>query len=453
MVELTRFSNYQEFKNELNGELRKSAEGFVRIGYLLKVARDTDVLKESGYESVTEFAYKEYGLDKSQVSRFISINERFANGGERLLPQYEEYGYAKLTIMLQIPEEITRELTPAYTKAEIQAVKEEVDEEKKVSDLEVLMEGKKDEEESTLFRTLKQLGEDNPELWTKLWEVRVPFLTWDEVGRIMAPSGDKNYSVRIMGMGRVMMTFKDGEDAVTITSVRTLESETYTRQQVADELVRVIGSTKECEDAGKAWEEIYKKPWPLGKVAPGQPVEPQKEKAKEKPAKKESKVSKAKTPEKPKKTSTETTLAAVVNEEEETDGIRSRSEQSKGDADALQNPANGIESGTAEPLGEGGAVELPDGAGGTGEAVISGRSERDEVQGLDEGDGASEGGGREADHERLVEEAWYGWMDLRQAMPPTRFVITAKAKELYNLTIKLAAALEKLMNEGGKDED
>lgn len=43
-------------------------------------------------------------------------------------------------------------------------------------------------------------------------------------------------------------------------------------------------------------------------------------------------------------------------------------------------------------------------------------------------------------------------MDLRQAMPPTRFAITARAKELYNLTIKLAAALEKLMNEGEKDE-
>lgn len=453
MVELTRFSNYQEFKNELNGELRKSAEGFVRIGYLLKVARDTDVLKESGYETVTEFAYKEYGLDKSQVSRFISINERFANGGEYLLPQYEEYGYAKLTIMLQIPEEITRELTPAYTKAEIQAVKEEVDEEKKISDLEVLMEEKKDEEESILFRTLKQLGEDDPQLWARLYDIRVPFLTWDEVGRIMAPSGDKNYSVRIMGMGRVMMTFKDGEDGVTITSVRTLQSVTYSRQQVADELVRVIGSTEECGDAEKAWEEIYKKPWPLGKVAPVQPVEPQKEKTREKPAKKESKVSKAKTPEKPKKTSTETTSAAVVSKEGKKDDFRSGSERNGGEDDTQQNPTDGIESGTAQPLGESGTVELPDGAGSAGEAVISGRSERDEVQGLDEGDGASEGGGREADHEELVDEAWWKWMDLRQAMPPARFVITAKVKELYNLTIKLAAALEKLMNEDGKDED
>ena len=446
MVELTRFSNYQEFKNELNGELRKSAEGFVRIGYLLKVARDTDVLKESGYETVTEFAYKEYGLDKSQVSRFISINERFANGGERLLPQYEEYGYAKLTIMLQIPEEITRELTPAYTKAEIQAVKEEVDEERKVSDLEVLMEGKKDEEKSTLFRTLKQLGEDDPELWAKLWEVRVPFLTWDEVGRIMAPSGDKNYSVRIMGVGRVMMTFKDGEDAVTITSVRTLESETYTRQQVADELVRVIGSTKECEDAGKAWEEVYKKPWPLGKVAPVQPVEPRKEKAKEKQAKKESKVSKAKTPEKPKKTSTEATSEKKAEEVNEPTAAAVLEEGEKsferwGEDDRPRKP---VDAGDTAGDGE------PDSGEPTGEA--GGSIEGDEVQGAAEVPGTPEGGGRggdhEGDHEKLVVEAWYRWMDLRQAMPPTRFVIPAKARSLYRLAVDLAAALEALINEG-----
>ena len=44
---------YQEYKAELDGELQRTAEGFVRIGYLLKVARDTNILKESGYTNVT----------------------------------------------------------------------------------------------------------------------------------------------------------------------------------------------------------------------------------------------------------------------------------------------------------------------------------------------------------------------------------------------------------------
>ena len=59
MEEITRYKSYEEYKKELDGELQKTAEGFVRIGYLLKVARDTNVLAESGYKSVAEFAEAE----------------------------------------------------------------------------------------------------------------------------------------------------------------------------------------------------------------------------------------------------------------------------------------------------------------------------------------------------------------------------------------------------------
>ena len=130
MGEIMSYQNYEQYKKELDGELQKTAEGFVRIGYLLKVARDTNILAESGYKSVTEFAQAEYNLDKTQVSRFISINDKFSEGGnsDRLLPEFQGYGYAKLTIMLQIPAEIAEELSPNLSKADIQAIKEEIDE-------------------------------------------------------------------------------------------------------------------------------------------------------------------------------------------------------------------------------------------------------------------------------------------------------------------------------------
>ena len=133
---------YQEYKAELDGELQRTAEGFVRIGYLLKVARDTNILKESGYTNVTEFAKAEYGIDKTQVSRFIHINDKFAENGysDHLLPEYQGYGYAKLTLMMQLPDAINEGLTPGYSKAEIQAIKDELDEENKVSDIERMLE-------------------------------------------------------------------------------------------------------------------------------------------------------------------------------------------------------------------------------------------------------------------------------------------------------------------------
>ena len=48
MNEVIEYRNYAEYKQELDTELKKTAEGFVRIGYLLKVARDTRILAESG---------------------------------------------------------------------------------------------------------------------------------------------------------------------------------------------------------------------------------------------------------------------------------------------------------------------------------------------------------------------------------------------------------------------
>ena len=64
--------DYAEYKQQLRSELERTSEGFVRIGYLLKVARDTDILKTSGYSDYLDFANGEFGLDKSMVSRRAS---------------------------------------------------------------------------------------------------------------------------------------------------------------------------------------------------------------------------------------------------------------------------------------------------------------------------------------------------------------------------------------------
>lgn len=75
MEELT---TYKTFKQNLDNELNRAAEGFVKIGYLLKLARDNPhILAGSGYTNINEMANKEYGIDKTIVSRWISINDEF----------------------------------------------------------------------------------------------------------------------------------------------------------------------------------------------------------------------------------------------------------------------------------------------------------------------------------------------------------------------------------------
>ena len=133
------YKNYRDYKAAVDEELKRSAEGFVRIGYLLKVARDTDILMKSGYKSVNDFAQAEYGLDKSKVSRFIRVNDEFSEGGysDRLQEKFQRFGYTKLSIMLMLPAAVNEELTEGFSKTDIMAVKEEVEAEQQISDIEV----------------------------------------------------------------------------------------------------------------------------------------------------------------------------------------------------------------------------------------------------------------------------------------------------------------------------
>lgn len=303
--------SYREYKAELDNELQKTAEGFVRIGYLLKVARDTNVLAESGYKTVAEFAQAEYSLDKTQVSRFISINDKFAEGGysERLQAKYQGYGYAKLTLMLQLPDAVNEVLTPSYSKAEIQSIKEEVDEEKKVSDIEVCLEASQAPEEggTLIERIVRQLLHDEPGMFIELHrEALGCSMNMQHFQRIMAPAGEKTYSVRLAGVGRVLLILNDASTNRAVNS-RTGEFEEVTWQQLRDAVEKLTGF-KEC--TGKAaedrWSELFGEPYPLNAPEAKSKVAPEQQ-TKQPAVRKESKVQKARTesPKKPVNSKTE----------------------------------------------------------------------------------------------------------------------------------------------------
>lgn len=281
---------YQEYKTELDTELSKTAEGFVRIGYLLKVARDTDVLAQSPYQTVTEFAKAEYGIDKTMVSRFISINDRFSEGGysDQLLEQYKGYGYAKLTLMLSLPDEINQELSPAYSKADIQAIKDEVAAESAITDLEVMMEAGQDKaggralgqaaDENLLEALVRQLGEDSPELYIQMADI-VDLEDLEEwparAKEILAPDGEKQYSIRISGTGRFLVSIRETEDIITVTAIRTLVKTCYDYQDLWDAWEEILPMPPQGSGRAKAiregWEATYSKEFPgKAKVAPVQ---------------------------------------------------------------------------------------------------------------------------------------------------------------------------------------
>lgn len=297
MKEVITYQNYEEYKATVNRVLNKTVEDFVTIGYLLKQGRDTDILKDSGYADINEFAKAEYQLDASQVSRFIRINDKFAVGGysDQLKEEYCGYGYAKLAIMLTLPDGLNEELSPALSKSEIQAVKEEIEEEQKITDIEVILEGEKEEQKelNNLGKGLHQLFEDVPELFARLYDQEKEAQDLRSVQEILAPDGEKVYSVRVQGYGRIMMLLKDSEDKVTVFKVRSSEREYYPWDDVMWYIDSLI-----VEKSGKErWEELYGKTFPGPEKEEIAPVQPEKPKPR-----KESKVKKAKKPEPTKKT-------------------------------------------------------------------------------------------------------------------------------------------------------
>lgn len=275
------YKSYQEYKTVLDNEIRQEFEGYVRIGYLLKLARDTSILHDSGYKDLYEFANAEYHLDKSRVSRYMAINDRFAVDGYamELKEEYRGFGIAKLQLMLQLPDAINEGLTPDYTKSEIQAIKDEIDEENKVTDIERVLEAPVAAvEQSMLEKVIYQLGKDEPELFVKMAKVfKDECWSVENVKEELAPSGEMTYSVRVMGTGRIMLMLNDETDARIVNS-RTGEKELVGWGEIGAEWQRLTAGG----EPEKRWEELYCMPFRIPF-----PVQPEKQK-------KETKVVKAK---------------------------------------------------------------------------------------------------------------------------------------------------------------
>lgn len=280
---------YRELKVAMDSEMGKTAESFVRIGYLFKMARDTDVLQESGYSSYLEFAEKEYSMDKSQVSRFINIHTKFSDPEDptRLNEKYQGFGSAKLALMLTLPDTIIEELTPTFAKSDIQAVKEEIEAEGKVSDLEIIAEQAEttkepDGQQDILHQVVDQILDGDLYMRIKIRQALKSARKDALIQEILAPAGEAMHSVRIKGVGRLMLSVKGLDTEIALINVRSDSKEMYTWETVIRAVEDYCTSHTDPEPEKKT------------AVAPVQPTE----KPEKKKERKVSKVTKAREAEK-----------------------------------------------------------------------------------------------------------------------------------------------------------
>lgn len=277
MNEIVYQKGYEEYRAELGAELASASERFVRIGYLLKVARDTDILKYSEHTTYVDFAKAEFGLEKTQVSRFIRINDRFSEGGNsmELKEEYKGFGTKKLGVMLTLSEEITKELSPEYTVEDIETIQKEVKEEQKITPIEDFVEkveaentndaGAKLAKDDILMAAVFEIGKAYPEVFERY------AISWHlDIKKIIAPIADQMYIVRVMGIGKLMVICKESE--ISIINARTNEktSRTWENMDAAWDKLFDFADTEDEETYKVAYKKLYGIDFPEKEVAPVQ---------------------------------------------------------------------------------------------------------------------------------------------------------------------------------------
>ena len=288
---LMKYGGYGGFKAKLDFVIKRTAMDFVQIGKMLKEARDTDILEASGYSGMGEFAEKEYGLRPDQTSRFIGIYEKFGDADGNLLPQFEEHGLTKLSEMLTLPDAVANAIPADLSKEEIREIKAEVQEEQKITPLEVAMEGKAGND--TIYEMVKAYFHGYPELYRscrKAWEHPDGRSAKDTILDMLMPSGVGILESRPQGMGKILLTFKGTEQDPALTQIRAEKTESITWDDLYATISYVLIGRDSPEEN---WEAVYGEPMPEEetkepapeakvKIAPAQP-EPKEEKTEKTP--------------------------------------------------------------------------------------------------------------------------------------------------------------------------
>lgn len=288
MNELVTYETYEQFKVALDTEILSAAESFVKIGYLLKQARDTNILHNSGYANLYEFAKAEYGIDKGTVSRYIAINDRFSIGGNSpaLEDKYSGRGVAKLQEMLTMSDEVIDVIPESTTKAEIQDIKRDIKAEEEKTDIEVLMEDRglnvsaEEIELNTLTRQamyyhLKSDKEAYSRLCKVFKESEGGEDVREQVMKALAPSGVATPRTRVPGVGTILLSIQ-GLDDMQFVNVRSNEKESQAWSYIQDMLFVWFGlAIRAGQSAAGRYEEFYGEEFE--EVAPVQPTEKYKE--------------------------------------------------------------------------------------------------------------------------------------------------------------------------------
>lgn len=267
--------NILDAQNKIVG-LKKD---FVRIGYTLRKIDEMKLYENDGYKSIAEFAKAECGLNASDVTRFMKINERYSIGGysEELKEEFLEYGSSKLAEMLSLPDRDMEMITP-------EASRESIRELNRFNKTEPAA-GVADD----IYELVEKFYEANPEILNDLYSSEaIEAGESDKLKEIVNPSGNKTFkkglfflmmyeeNIKIKKFGENPQTMSWSEFFAITNEIFKQDAagkDTYKNHFRSDEEEVQIPGQMEIQDYPEVVPESADKPAQKDEIAPAQKSE------------------------------------------------------------------------------------------------------------------------------------------------------------------------------------
>lgn len=113
---------YMGIKKDIHENITNIAKSFVRIGQMLYKIDQAKAYEIDGYKTLADFAKAEYDMTASGVSRFVKVYKKYCEGNA-IRQEYEDYTYAQLVEMLNLPEEDQQLIRPDTPREDIRELK------------------------------------------------------------------------------------------------------------------------------------------------------------------------------------------------------------------------------------------------------------------------------------------------------------------------------------------
>ena len=117
-------------------KLENMAANYVAIGFFLRRAKEQELYRAGGYESIHDMAKTEFGMARQTTDHCMAVNRKFSKDGSSpmLAEQYRGFSKSQLQEMLYLTDEQLETVAPEMTVKEIRNVRKdsEPDEEQKM---------------------------------------------------------------------------------------------------------------------------------------------------------------------------------------------------------------------------------------------------------------------------------------------------------------------------------